>query len=242
MAGQPKTRAKRVQASQGGAADTLDVRELAQKLTPQDLERLATMWLVGKGIDPRSLTGSRVSAGTMPQFERLWMSIFLTTIQETGNVRSACRAAGISRQTAYDARETDDLFAQWWADCLADAVDLLEMSAWSMASKQDGSMVRFLLMAHRPEMYAPAPRVTLKGSKEEPLEHNVVHSVAVYLPDNGRGDQVVRGEHPGLTDDASVIDMALQGADVAGLGDPGSVPFDNWEADLADDQEGGADV
>lgn len=60
---------------------------------------------------------------------REWEELFFYTLTETGNVSQACRIAGISRQTAYDYRETDHIFAWKWEDCLEEACDGLELEA-----------------------------------------------------------------------------------------------------------------
>ena len=183
MAGQPKTKAKR----EANGQASLDPRELLSVLTDRDMELIAGAWLTKKGIDPRSLSPSRAQLD-LPQFNLPWKPVFLLALRDTGNVRSAATAAGVSRQLVYQHRETDDLFRDWWNTALADAVDLLEMSAWALASRLDGPMIRFLLMSHRPETYAPSVGVTHKGSKEEPIQVEHQHQVAVYLPHNGRDD------------------------------------------------------
>jgi hypothetical protein len=146
------------------------------------------------------------------------MGVFLLALRDAGNVRSACLRAGISRDTAYEARELDPVFAKWWKVCLEDAIDLLEMTAWQMASRMDGNMVQFLLKAHRPDTYGSNWNVTHKGDKENPIQHQV-SGVAVYIPENRRGDYTgPRVELPMLEDRATVADL-----------EPGSIPEADWE-------------
>lgn len=61
--------------------------------------------------------------------ERVWKDAFLSALRETGVVRSACEAAKIGRQTAYDLRYADNGFAAEWDSAMQDAADLLEVEA-----------------------------------------------------------------------------------------------------------------
>lgn len=221
MAGTPKKRAKQTTQASNAPIDTL---ELLQKLTDTDMEQIAQVWMLRKGIDPRSLAPSRKWA-ELPTLRLGWMPVFLHTLRDTGNVRSACTAAGISRATAYSAREEDEAFAGWWQQAIDDAVDLIEMSAWALASRLDGSMIRFLLTAHRPDKYAKQIRMGgIEGAA--PIQVNNTHQVAVYLPDNQRGDRPADADRPArlLEDSQPVIE-----AEAFNAINPGSIPAEDWE-------------
>ena len=43
-----------------------------------------------------------------------WRPAFLAALRVLGSVSAACRAAGISRQTAYSTRRTSESFAAAW--------------------------------------------------------------------------------------------------------------------------------
>jgi hypothetical protein len=136
-----------------------------------------------------------------------WKPVFVATLRDTGNVRYACQVSGVSRKTAYATREQDEAFALDWDMAFEDAVDLLESRAWVM-SKVDGNMVRFLLQAHRPEIYARQLQVRHQGDKENPIQHNHVHTVGVYLPDNSRGDaRIQTAELPPGSDDTDLEEV-----------------------------------
>jgi hypothetical protein len=231
MAGTPQKRAKReTRASTQAPIDTL---ELLQKLSDTDMEQIAQVWMLRKGIDPRSLAPSRKWA-ELPTLRLGWMPVFLHTLRDTGNVRSAATAAGISRATAYAAREEDEVFAGWWQQAIDDAIDLIEMSAWALASRLDGSMIRFLLTAHRPETYAKSIRMQHSGDEQNPVKVEHSHQVAVYLPDNGRGDRPADHARPAelLGDSQPVIE-----AEAFSLINPGSVPAEGWQALEEEDDE-----
>ena len=100
-----------------------------------------------------------------------WQPIFLKSLTETCSVRTSVKLAGISRSTAYRAREADAKFAEDWDDAVDDAVDNLEAEARRRAlhgieepvfylGKQVGtirrysdSLIMFLLKAYRPERF-----------------------------------------------------------------------------------------
>ena len=93
-----------------------------------------------------------------PSPERAWFPLFLASLRNSGNVRAACKAAGISRETAYDNRRSNAVFAQAWAEAIEDACDLLEAAAWVRARSTSDTLLIFLLKAHRPEKYRETTR------------------------------------------------------------------------------------
>lgn len=58
-----------------------------------------------------------------------WKAIFLEALRNMPVIRHACDASGVSRTTAWRARETDEAFAKAWDDALADGVDRVEQAA-----------------------------------------------------------------------------------------------------------------
>lgn len=67
---------------------------------------------------------------------RDWATRFLSALSRTGNISTACKAAGIDRSTAYARRDRDPSFAGAMADALEQAADALELEARRRA--QDG--------------------------------------------------------------------------------------------------------
>lgn len=82
-----------------------------------------------------------------------WAPAFLEALRNSGNVRASCRAAGISRQSAYDFRGNDAPFATAWQEALDEAIDVLEAAARQRALHSSDTLLIFLLKAHRPEVY-----------------------------------------------------------------------------------------
>ena len=100
-----------------------------------------------------------------------WQARFLQTLAETCNVSASCRAAKVSRRTAYRERERSAEFRAGWDEAQEDGVDALELEARRRAIKgtlrpvfQGGvkvgeirdysdTLLIFLLKGARPERY-----------------------------------------------------------------------------------------
>lgn len=93
-----------------------------------------------------------------PEKEREWFPRFLSTLRNTANVRAACEAAKIARETAYDNRRENASFAARWDTAIDDACDSLEAAAWLRARRSSDTLMIFLLKAHRPEKYRETTR------------------------------------------------------------------------------------
>ena len=65
----------------------------------------------------------------MTKRPRKWEAAFLSSLEATGNISEAAKAAGIGRQTVYDYKEADDEFARRLEVALAGAADNLEAEA-----------------------------------------------------------------------------------------------------------------
>lgn len=103
--------------------------------------------------------------------ESRWERGFLVALAQTANVTEAARLAKITRQRAYDLRDSSAEFKQAWDDALEQACDTLELEARRRAEKgvsktifykgkpvgkeinYSDTLMIFLLKAHRPEKY-----------------------------------------------------------------------------------------
>ncbi len=94
---------------------------------------------------------------------RKWQKIFLVALRATPNVKAACLAAKVSRQTAYVHRKENPFFRDQWLDALESAVDELEAVAFRLATEGDSSLISFLLRCHRPEIYRDRQEVAVAG-------------------------------------------------------------------------------
>ncbi len=95
---------------------------------------------------------------------------FLATFAATCNVSEACRAAKISRSSAYEWRNDDPAFAQAWDDAEEEAVDALELAARERAIDGSDRMMEILLKAHRPEKYVERLRSEISGPGGGPVK------------------------------------------------------------------------
>ena len=111
-----------------------------------------------------------------------WAPAFLNVLALNPNIRAAARASGIGRQTAYDARASNVVFAECWEQALDEAVERLEAEAHRRAFegveepvhykgdrvdtvlKYSDTLAIFLLKAHRPERYRERQEMHIKGA------------------------------------------------------------------------------
>jgi hypothetical protein len=92
-----------------------------------------------------------------------WQAAFLRALRKSPNVTAACRAAGISRFTAYKHREDNEAFSIKWDESLSVSVDRCEEKAFDMAWKGDSQLLQFILKAHRPAIYRERTEVAVAG-------------------------------------------------------------------------------
>ncbi len=95
--------------------------------------------------------------GTAKRIAR-WQRRFLESLRATPNVKAACAAAGVSRQTAYRTRDGDSEFREAWQSALDASVDELEARAFQFALEGDSRLVEFMLKSHRPAVYRETQR------------------------------------------------------------------------------------
>ena len=82
-----------------------------------------------------------------------WEPRFLDAFRNAGNVRVACQAAGVSRNTPYARARDDPEFKAAWDQAREDAVDLLDAIAWKRAQDNSDYLLWKLLQAHRRSVY-----------------------------------------------------------------------------------------
>jgi hypothetical protein len=100
---------------------------------------------------------------------------FLQTLEQTTNVAASCRAAAISRKTAYEWRKVFSDFAEEWDAALNAALDQLEQTAIERAHSGSDLLMMFLLKANRPEKY------------RETVTHEARGEVRVVFTNDWRG-------------------------------------------------------
>ena len=114
---------------------------------------------------------AKVKSPTNTTPKKTWQDVFLESLQKEPNITAAAKSAGINRSYAYEARESDAVFAAAWDEALAASVDKAEAALFGRAVDgvdepvyQGGKMVGkvrrysdtlliFLLKSHRPQVY-----------------------------------------------------------------------------------------
>ncbi len=99
----------------------------------------------------------KLTNGTAKRIAR-WQQRFLDSLRETPNVKAACKAAGVSRQSVYRTRDGDSAFREAWQSALDASVDELEAHAFQLALEGDSRLVEFMLKSHRPAIYRETQR------------------------------------------------------------------------------------
>ena len=120
-----------------------------------------------------------------------WIPNFLACYSKTGNITEACRVAGVARFTVFRWRKASPDFDALVRAALDDAMDNLEGALIQRGLEKSDIAAFFMLKKHRPEYrdnYQPV-QVQHTGPDGGPLK--VEHAVRIYLPSNGRGDEMV---------------------------------------------------
>lgn len=116
-----------------------------------------------------------------------WVDKFITTLGQVGNVSLACHAVGISRTTAYKARNRYSSFADQWNEAIAEAADILEGEARRRAvdgvekpiyykgvlvdtvREYSDGLLTLLLKAHKPERFRERRQIEHTGADGGPI-------------------------------------------------------------------------
>jgi len=91
---------------------------------------------------------------------------FIAALTAQGTVLHACKAAGISRQTAYRWHREDLEFACLWDEAMDNAVDAVESTIYQQAIGGNTLAAIFYLKAHRP-IYRDRLNIDIEQVKSE---------------------------------------------------------------------------
>lgn len=110
-----------------------------------------------------------------------WQAAFVLEFAKHGNVRGACKAAGVSRATAFRWKERDKAFGEAWGHALEDAVDRVEAYGMEIAAEgakraivrdgeivghesiHDPRLIEFFLKTRRRAVYGDSLAVNVNG-------------------------------------------------------------------------------
>lgn len=90
-----------------------------------------------------------------------WQDRFLEVLSESGIVREACVAAGISRKTAYATRAQNGDFAEAWKLALQDAADAALAVYRRRAIQQSDRAMEFFIKSRDPETFGQPGQLDL---------------------------------------------------------------------------------
>jgi hypothetical protein len=107
-------------------------------------------------------TNSTPKKGRRPPREPRFLEVF----RQTGNVRLATGAAGISREAPYKRAKVDPDFTSDWASAREDAIDTLEAEARRRALSASDTLLIFLLKSLRPDVYRENVRIDFRREAE----------------------------------------------------------------------------
>jgi hypothetical protein len=141
----------------------------------------------------------RVSARRAPVSKRARQA-FLDLVATGYSVSAAAQRLGLHRQRLYELRDRDAVFRQDWQQAVEAGTDLLEQTAWEIATKgaleetfdesgrlvssrrkQDPATVRFLLASRRPEQYSERQRLEIGGRVD--VEHQLAVGPVITIDD-----------------------------------------------------------
>ena len=106
-----------------------------------------------------------------------WQHKFLEALERGLSVTQSCRAAGISRQTAYELRNTDERFKESWDQALDVAIDVVENKLRETALAGNVVAMIFYLKSARPERYRETRALLNPKELEQSLEKEIEQRV-----------------------------------------------------------------
>jgi hypothetical protein len=119
--------------------------------------------------------------GTKKWDRDAWIQVYA----DKGTVKAACKAVGISRDTAYEERKRNPAFAEAWDREEVSVTDQLEKTLVEIALEGEGShqvrALEFALKARRPAVYRESVNVNHGGKIGVEVEEGVDEAIGGYL-------------------------------------------------------------
>jgi hypothetical protein len=98
------------------------------------------------------------------------MSDWLVTFARVPRIEAACKAAGVTKTSVYEARDSHPSFKAAWLSVRDDWADRLETKAITLALEGNPLMLIFLLKNLKPEVYSDRLELRHMGEVEHRLE------------------------------------------------------------------------
>ena len=128
------------------------------------------------------MSNKAVTQEKVGQTDISWWPVFCESLREMPNVARACRAAGVSRVTAYRHRQDWTEFERAWDDALQDGLDrweeemarrafegvkkpvMYQGEVVELVDEYSDTLAIVLMKAHRPEKYRERSEVKTDGN------------------------------------------------------------------------------
>lgn len=111
-----------------------------------------------------------------------WYEVFAVAFSKYGVVALAAREAGVPTVSVYAARKRWPWFDELCKQAHQEAIDRIEAQAFAKAVKgESDTLTKFMLKSHRPEVYNPEQRISVRGMVEHTHHHKVVHEQRIVV-------------------------------------------------------------
>ena len=150
-----------------------------------------------------------------------WKPKFIDVLSIKGSVTDAAKAAGITRQTAYQHRRTDEVFAKCWALAEEEVSDSIEREMWRRAvegvdkphyykdqlvdtyKEYSDRLLIVLARARNPKRFTPEKRLEHSGAIGGQAQ------VVITIPDNSRDPDALGSKKTVIEGEAHEITKQL---------------------------------
>ena len=109
-----------------------------------------------------------------------WKPRFLDVFRESGNVTESAKAAGVTKQAAYKARNTNKTFRTAWDSAREEIADDLEAEAFKRAKDSSDTLLIFLLKGLKSDTYGDKRK--LVGADDGPIRF-------IEVADDGKDEE-----------------------------------------------------
>ena len=131
----------------------------------------------------RNVTKREAIKAGLPIPPEEWHAPFLAAFRNSGIVRAACQAAGISRNTVLERRTSDPVFAEQYREAERDSLDMIEAALRQRALTMDTTAAIYLMKVHGGDEWR---------RDRQPIDVSVDNrSVTLQLPDGTTLDDLL---------------------------------------------------
>ena len=96
----------------------------------------------------RNVTKAAAVKAGLPEPPEDWHAPFLAAFRNSGIIRAAAQAAGVTRALVYERRMNDPVFAEQYREAERDALDMIEAALRQRALTMDTTAAIYLMKVH----------------------------------------------------------------------------------------------